>query len=162
MTKREGKKEATEPPAGKTPQKYVVPESEIRDFIGSLSVLDVTDVAARFQVVADLTSGAFEERIDQLDESDLFLINRIAGEDHQVHYQHLMTAIIAGVGQGRRGINAAHLTARRAVELAFRCTREYFSALHSFSRNLRLRQLDRSAVPRSGGRSSVRRLVNHR
>jgi hypothetical protein len=157
MPRRETKKEAIESP-GRTPQKYVVRESEIRDFIGSLSVLDVTEVAARFQVVADLTSGAFEERIDRLDESDLSLIKRIAGEDDGVHYQRLMTAIIAGVGQGRRGINAAHLTARRAVEFAFRCTRDYFAALHSFSRDLRLRQLDRS----SGGRPAVRRLVSHR
>jgi len=160
MAKRERTREDSKSPQGKDPQKYVVPECEIRDFIGSLSVLEVSNVAAQFQVVADLTSGAFEERIDQLDESDLSLIKRIAGEDNGVHYKRLMTAIIAGVGQGRHGINAAHLTARRAVEFAFRCTREYFSALHSFSRDLRLRQLDRSSIPRSAGRPAIRRLVS--
>lgn len=161
MAKRESKKATTESREAKTPQKYVVRESEIRDFIGGLSVLDVSNVAARFQVVADLTSGAFEERIDQLDESDLSLIKRIAAEDNGVHYQHLMMAIIAGVGQGRNGINAAHLTARRAVEFAFRCTHEYFSALHSYSRNLRLRLLDRTAIPRRASRPSARRPVSH-
>ena len=145
MARRESKKEDNESLRGKTPQKYVVPECEIRDFIGSLSVLDISTVAARFQVVADLTSGAFEESIDQLDESDLVLIKRIAGEDNSLPYRRLMTAIIAGVGQGRHGINAAHLTARRAVEIAFRCTREYFSALHSYRRSLRLRLLGRSS-----------------
>lgn len=155
MTRKESKKEDSESLQGKTPQKYLVRECEIRDFIGSLSVLDISNVAARFQVVADLTSGAFEERIDQLDESDLALIKRIAGEDNGVHYHRLMTAIIAGVGQGRHGINAAHLTARRAVEFAFRCTREYFSALHSYRRNLRLKLLDRSSIPRRASRPSV-------
>lgn len=130
---------------GKTPQKYVVLEREIREFIGSLSVVDISTVAARFQIVADLTSGAFEERIDRLEESDLALIRRIAGEDNGAHYHRLMTAIIAAVGKDRHSINAAHLTARRVVELAFRCTREYFSALHSYRRNLRLRLIDQPA-----------------
>lgn len=154
MAKRESKKEDSESLQGKTSQKYVVRESEIRDFIGSLSVVDISTVAARFQIVADLTSGAFEERIDHLDESDLALINRIAGEDNGVHYHRLMKAIIGGVGQGQHGINAAHLTARRAVEFAFRCTREYFSALHSYRRNLRLRLLDRSSRTAHAGRRS--------
>jgi len=72
-----------------------------------------------------------------------------------------MTSIIASVGRGRYGINAAHLTARRVVEFAFRCTREYFSALHSFSRDLRLRQLERSSVTRRSTRQSARRQESH-
>jgi len=157
MTRKETRKENSESLKGKTPERYVVRECEIRDLVGSLSVLEISTVAARFQVVADLTSGAFEESIDQLDESDLALIKRIADEYNSVHYHRLMTAIIAGVGQGRHGINAAHLTARRAVELAFRCTREYFSALHSYRRNLRLRLLDQSSpAARSRRRSGQR------
>jgi len=161
MTRREEKKEATEARYERESQKYVVRESEIGDFIGSLSILDISNVAARFQIVADLTSGAFEEGVDGLDESDLWLIKRLAAEDHSVLYQRLMTAILDSIGQGRHGINAAHLTARRAVELAFRCTRDYFSALHCFSRELRLRQLDRSSVRRRSGRASVRRLSSN-
>jgi hypothetical protein len=159
MTKRESKKKDSI--KEKTLQKYVVDEREIREFIGRLSVVDISTVAARFQIVADLTCGAFEERIDRLDESDLALINRIAGEDNGVLYHRLMTAIIAAVGQDRHGINAAHLTARRTVELAFRCTREYFSALHSYSRDLRLRLIDRSASTASSRRRSWK-TVSHR
>lgn len=154
MARRESKKEDGESLQGQTPQKYVVPECEIRDFVGSLNVLEISMVAARFQIVADLTSGAFEERRDQLGKSDLALINRIADEDNSVHYRRLMKAILAGVGQGRHGINAAHLTARRVVELAFRCTSEYFSALHSYRRNLRLRLLDRTSHVAHAGRRS--------
>jgi len=128
-----------------TSQRYVVDECEIRDFVGSLRVAEIRSVAARFQVVADVTSGAFEERIDRLEASDLALINRIVTEDNGASYQRLMRAIMAGVGQGQNGINAAHLTASRTVEFAFRCTREYFAALHSYRRNLRLGLLDRSA-----------------
>src|SRR4030095_3877317 len=117
-------------------------ESDIRDAVGRISVIEVSTVAARFQVVADLTSGAFEERIDQLSVSDLALIKRIADEDNGSLYRSLMAAIVDSIGNGRHGINAAHLTASRAVELAFRCTREYFSALNNYRRTLRLRLLD--------------------
>ena len=144
MAKRENKRKGEEQET--TPQKYVVEEREIREFIGSLSVVDISTLAARFQIVADLTSGAFEERIDRLDQSDLALIKRIANEEYGAQYHRLMTAIIAAVGQERHGINAAHLTARRTVELAFRCTREYFAALHSYSRNLRLTLIGRSTT----------------
>ena len=152
MAKRGNKKEDRKSQQRKTPQKYVVPESDIRDFVGSLGVLDLSTVAARFQVVADLTSGAFEERKDELGESDLALIKRIVDEDNSLHYRRLMKAILVGVGQGRHGINAAHLTASRVVEFAFRCTREYFSALHSYRRSLRLRLLDRTSHAVHAGR----------
>jgi len=156
MAKPERKREDCKSLQEEAPQKYVVPESEIRDFIGSLSVVDVSSVAARFQVVADLTSGAFEERIDELSASDFGLIKRIADEDSSARYRRLMSAVIDSLGNGRQGINAAHLTASRAVELAFRCTREYFSAMNSYRRTLRLRLLDRSphrprVYRRSGG-----------
>lgn len=148
MTRKERKREGGESSPVEIPQKYVIPEREIREFIGGLSVVDISAIAARFQVVADLTSGAFEERIDSLSESDLTLIKRIAGEDIGLPYQRLMTAILAAVAQGRHEINAAHLTARRVVELAFRCTREYFSALNGYKRGLRVRLLDQSTSGR--------------
>ena len=143
MPKRESKREIVSSQEN-TPQKYVVPEQEIRDFIGGLSLVHISAVAARFQIVADLTSGAFEERIDKLEESDLRLIRRIAAEDNGAQYRRLMSAILVAVVEDRQAVNAAHLTARRVVELAFRCTREYFSALHSYKRALRLMLIDKS------------------
>jgi hypothetical protein len=159
MAKKEIKKESSL--QEKNPQKYVVDEREIREFIGGLSVVEISGVAARFQIVADLTSGAFEERIDRLDQSDLTLIKRIAGEDNGACYRRLMTAILAAVGEERYGINAAHLTARRVVELAFRCTREYFSALNSYRRDLRLSLIERSTRSAPSRRRSWK-TVGHR
>lgn len=159
MTKKEIKKEHSL--QGRTPQKYVVDEREIREFIGALSVVDISSMAARFQIVADLTSGAFEERIDLLEESDLKLLERIAGEENGAGYRQLMTAIIAAVGEERHGINAAHLTARRVVELAFRCTREYFAALNSYRRTLRLSLIDRKSQTTLSRRRSWK-TISHR
>ena len=142
MSRREGK-ENTEAMSSRSPQRYVISESALRSYVGSLGIMEIGDAAARLQIVADLTSGAFEERIDNLGNSDIALIKQIADEDTSAQYQLLMNAIITGVAQGRHGINSAHLTASRAVELAFRCTREYFAALHCYRRNLRVGMLDR-------------------
>src|SRR6185369_11751423 len=144
MIRRKAAKEGQASLRERTTQKYVVPENEMRDFVGSLGVLDIGTVAARFQVIADLTSNAFEEQRDDLGSSDTALIKRIADEDKNVSYRRLMDEILMSTERGRHGINAAHLTASRLVELAFRCTREYFSALHSYRRYRRLVLLQRS------------------
>lgn len=125
---------------------YVVREREIRDFVERLGIFDITTQAARFQVVAELTSNAFEDEIDRLDQSSLQLIEKLAREDDSPQFRRIMRAISSGVKQGRHGINAAHLTASRTVELAFRWTRGYFSALSSYRQELngeRRRLLDR-------------------
>jgi hypothetical protein len=141
---------------GKDPHPYVVDESEIRGLVRSLDIRHLSTVAARFQIVADLTSGAFEERIDRLDQSDLMLINRIAAEDNSEYYRRIMRAIIAGVAQGRHGINAAHLTASLAVLMTFRWSPEYRSALDGYRHRLRrdkLNRLDRPTRRGTSGRS---------
>ncbi|MEK6301806.1 MAG: hypothetical protein AABO41_13935 [Acidobacteriota bacterium] len=131
----------TAPPKRKNRHPYVVPESEIRNFVESLGIHDVNTVAVRFQVVADLTKGALERRIERLTRSDFRLVKQIASEDDSGAYRQIMTAIVAGLGQGPSGVNAAHLTARRAVELAFRWTHEYFSALDRYRKELRRMRL---------------------
>lgn len=135
--KEASKRASAESSKVKSPSPYAVPESEIRGFVESLGIHDLNAVAIRFQVVADLTSGSLKGRIDRLEPSDLLLIKQIAGESGDEDYRRIMAAIIAGVGQGPDGVNTAHLTASRAVEMAFRWTREYFSALDRYRKKLR-------------------------
>lgn len=129
-----GRRSGSRPP--RNASRYVVPESAIREFVGSLGILDVTSQAARFQVVAELTSNAFENRMNKLAPSSLRIIEELAGEDDGEEFRRIVDAISAGVRQGKHGINAAHLTASRVVELAFRWTREYFAALASYREKL--------------------------
>ncbi len=147
------------------PSGYVVSESVVRDFIEGVGVHDIGAVAARFQIVADLTSNAFEDKIDKLDQSRLRLIEQVSREDDSAQFRRIMRAINAGVRQGRLGINAAHLTASRAVELAFRWTRDYSSALTSYKQELsrqRLRLLDPPSIASkaTSGARSQRRAMN--
>lgn len=141
------------------PSGYVVPESAVRDFIESVGVRDIGAVAARFQIVAELTSNAFEDKRDKLDQSRLRLIEQVSREDDSAQFRRIMRAINAGVRQGRLGINAAHLTASRTVELAFRWTRDYFSALSSYRQTLsrqRLRLLERPSSRIASRRAETR------
>lgn len=147
------KRASTESRNGKDPHPYVVDESEIRGLVGSLDIHYMSTVAARFQIVADLTSGAFEEKIDRLDSSDLMLIKRIANEDNSDYYRRIMRAIIASLGRGRQGINAAHLTASLAVLMTFRWSPEYRSALDDYRHRLRRDKLNRLDRPPRGGTS---------
>lgn len=116
---------------------YVVPETAIRDFIGSLSIREIETTAARLQIVADATHREIDNQVDRLERSRLQLLRNVAGESTNKHYRRIMRAIIAGGGQGPRGIDAAHLTASYAVELAFRWTSDYFSALKQYRDKLR-------------------------
>ena len=125
---------------------YVVPETAIRDFIGSLSIHDVETTAAKLQIVADATRRALDSQSDRLDRSGLQLLRDLAGESTNKHYRRIMKAIIAGVGQGPLGIDAAHLTASYALEMAFRWTPDYFLALREYGDKLRtLRPADESS-----------------
>ena len=135
--KEASKRASAESSKVKSPSPYAVPESEIRGFIESLGIHDLNAVVVRFQVVADLTIGSLKGRIDRLKPSDLLLIKKIAGESGDKDFRKIMAAIIAEVTQGPHGVNTAHLTASRAVELAFRWTREYFSALGRYRKKLR-------------------------
>jgi hypothetical protein len=157
MSLKEARKLAsTESRKGKDPHPYVVDESEIRALVGGLDIHHMSTVAARFQIVADLTSGAFEEKIDRLDSSDLMLIKRIANEDNSDYYRKIMRAIIASLGRGRQGINAAHLTASLAVLMTFRWSPEYRSSLDDYRHRLRrdkLNRLDRPPRRGTGGGS---------
>jgi hypothetical protein len=155
MSLKEARKRArSESQDGKDPHPYVVAESEIRGLVGSLDIHYMGTVAARFQIVADLTSGAFEESIDRLDPSDLILIKRIAAEGNSEYYRRIMGAIIASLDQGRQGINAAHLTASLAVLMTFRWSHEYRSALDDYRHRLRRDRLNRLDRPPRRGTSA--------
>lgn len=138
MSIKEGSKRArTKSQKRESLDQHLVPETVIRNLIGSLGIRDVSDVAARFQSVSDLTGGAFVRQIDRLDPSDLRLIRTLAGESKNKYYRQIMKAIVASLAQGRHGINASHLAANSVVECAFRFTGEYISALNLYRDELR-------------------------
>jgi hypothetical protein len=134
ITKKRSKRANTESLRGKNRERFVVNETAIRDFIESLSIHHIDEVAARLQSVADITGGIHGHQISQ---SDLQHIKQLASESKNKYYRQIMKAVIAACEQGPMGIKAAHLTARRAVELAFRWSLEYFASLDLYRDKLR-------------------------
>jgi hypothetical protein len=131
---------------------YVVPEIAIRDFIGSLSIGDVETTAARLQIVADATHREIDSQVDRLDYSHMLLLRSLVSESTNKDYRRIMRAIIAGVEQGSQGIDAAHLTASYAVELAFRWTPDYVSSLKQYGDKLRTRGCPQSWQQKAANR----------
>lgn len=140
------------------PERYVVAETTIREFVESLGIFDVERASARFQAVADATSRLLENPVDA---SDIRLILRIAGESKSKRYQQIMKAIIAGLGNGPAGIKAAHLTADRIVELAFTWTPGYAMTFNQFKEGLQQRRATGGLQNYSKRRSVVLRFTQN-
>ena len=138
MSIKEGSKRASRKLSkGSRSAQYVVPESTIREFVEKLGILDIEPAALRFLIVADATRRILEQPIEQLNPSDLRQILRVATESKNRRYQRIMKAIVSNVGQGPDGIKRAHLTARLAVEIAFKWTRDYVLCFKAFEHRLR-------------------------
>ena len=157
MSEKETGKKSTGESARDQSHPFVISESEIRNYVEDLGIHDVSSVATRFQLVADLT----KRECDQLAQTDLQRIKRIAAEDSNRNYRRIMQAIIIALGEGKRGIESAHLTANVAVQMIFRWSPEYFSALNGFREELRKRKLTGASRRRTSRRSELRLVAGH-
>jgi hypothetical protein len=137
ITKKLSEKANSKSLKGNYSQRFVVPEAAIRNFVGSLNIRDIDTAAARMQMVADVTQYELDSPIDELDQSAVELINRLAGESTNKHYRRIMRAILASITKGTRGIDEAHRTAGHAVELAFSWSLPYFTVLNLYRDTLR-------------------------
>ena len=141
---------------GEYPERYVVAETTIREFVESLGIFDVEEASARFQAVADATSRLLENPLENpmnQNTRDVRLILRIAGESRSRRYQQIMRAIISGMENGPAGIKAAHRTAHRIVELAFTWTPDYALTFKQFTEGLQKGRATRGAPSYSKRRS---------
>jgi hypothetical protein len=121
------------------PDSYVVPESEIRALVGEVPFKQIDAFAARMQVIADCTTQPIEGQArNELDKHEMEMIKRVGAQDRRKRYREVMKAVRGAVERGgREGIDAAHRTARLAVQQAFRWTPEYLYALRQYENRLR-------------------------
>jgi len=79
----------------------VIPESEIRAFIGDLRNRETREVLARLLIVVFAAIEFMQSRIGgKPDETRLLLIKQIAREDKNKRYRHMMDEIVAVLGSG--------------------------------------------------------------
>jgi hypothetical protein len=82
----------------------VIPESEIRAFIENLRLRDAQAVVTRLWMVALAASAVLQSRSQgQSDEAMLLLIKRVAREDNDKRYRHMMDKILASLGSNKEG-----------------------------------------------------------
>ena len=138
-----GKPKSQESPTTKPESlRYLVDESVIERFVKRLQVRKAEAAVAPLQTVSDLTAGMMIEP-DEIDRADVEIIKRLAGESRNKDYRQIMRQIVAAIEQGDEGIEAAHRTAARAVEVGFRWSIYYFGALEMYKN--RLRRINRTA-----------------
>ena len=137
IAKKISKRTNTAPLRKKSQNKYVVDESAIGDLIGNLSICQIDETAASLQALADLTGLLLNNSVDEVSQSDLQMIKRLASTSTNKQYRQIMKAMMGAIRQGPGGIKAGHQMALRGVELAFRWTAEYFVAFDLYRQKLR-------------------------
>jgi hypothetical protein len=100
----------------KYPNGCVLPEKEIENFIGNLTVIEANAVVIHLGVIAEAA-----EKISRGEQPELNwrLIRKIAGDHKKRAAQQVMKAILAAVEQGGAGIEASRLTATIAYHYLF-------------------------------------------
>lgn len=133
-------------PETKSPELYVVPDSAIREYVESLGIFDLEEAATHLQAIADATGEMLENGRSKIKLVRARPIPRMPSDKRNKRYQVLMSAIVAAAERGPSGLRAAHLTADRALELAFRWTPEYFLSLERFRNKLRKNRLEEAGA----------------
>src|ERR1044071_6918153 len=116
------------------PSGYVFPESDIRALFEETRHDQIDTVAARMQVVVDVTDKAAGGKLAG---ADLQYLKQVAAEDPRQYHQRLMQALLQAVAAGKAGLAAARQTAARLVEMYFLFSRERYLGLKMYEARLR-------------------------
>lgn len=100
------------------PRGLVLPESEIGELAGSLRIREAQR-AAMCLLIVDKAASAIGRNKTESGELNLRLIKEIAAEEECRQIRRIIKAIVAAIGHGAEGIDAARLTITRFIELAF-------------------------------------------
>ncbi|MEK6406688.1 MAG: hypothetical protein AABN34_06965 [Acidobacteriota bacterium] len=121
----------------------VVPESEIRAFIGELRNRETQVVLARLLIVVFAAIEFMQSRVaGKPDETRLPLIKQIAREDKNKRYRHMMDEIVAVPGSGKeveewtKGFGSVCMTIGRAFECAGKSMPDYAAVRSTYEQRL--------------------------
>jgi hypothetical protein len=121
----------------------VIPESEIRAFIGDLKNRETRPVLTRLLVVVFASIELMHSRLSgESDETRLLLIKQLAREDKNKRYRHMMDAIVDTLGSGKegdewmKGFGSVCMTIGRAFEYASESLPDYAAVRLSYEQRL--------------------------
>ena len=120
------------------PSGCVLPEREVQELFEETRHDQIDTVAARMQLVVDVTNKAAGGRLAQ---ADLQCLKQVATEDPRPDHQRLMQALLQAVASGKAGLAAARQTATSLVERYFLFSRERYLGLKMYEARLRRSRL---------------------
>ena len=120
------------------PDTYVLPEQDIRALFEETRHDQIDTVAARMQVVVDVTDKSAGGKLAK---DDLQYLKQVAAEDSRPDHQRLMQALLQAVAAGKAGLAAARQTAAHLVEMYFLFSRERYLGLKMYEARLRRSRL---------------------
>ena len=120
------------------PSGYVFPESDIRVLFEETRHDQIDTVAARMQLVVDVTDKVAGGKLAA---ADLQFLKQVATEDPSPDQQRLMQALLQAVANGKAGLAAARQTAAYLVERYFLFSRERYLGLKMYEARLRRSRL---------------------
>ena len=101
----------------------LIPESEIRALMENLRLREAKTVVLRLMMVAFAAGEPLQSRSEgEPDEALLLFIKRVAREDNDKRYRHLMDAIVASLSSNKeeadwlKGFGSVYMTIARAME----------------------------------------------
>ena len=122
----------------------VIPESEIRAFVGNLRLREAQAVVTRLCMVAFAATELMQSRSQgKPDEARLLLIKRVAREDSDKRYRHMMDEIVASLGSNKEGeewlkeFGLVCMTLARAIEYASQLLPDHGAAIQMYEERLK-------------------------
>lgn len=101
----------------------LIPESEICAFMESLRMREAKTVVLRLMMVAFAAGELLQSRSEgRPDEALLLFIKRVAREDNDKRYRHMMDAIVSSLSSSKedeewlKGFGSVYMTIARAME----------------------------------------------
>lgn len=121
----------------------LVPESEIRAFVGELRNRETRIVMTRLLIVAFAAIELMHSRLaGKADETKLLLIKQIAREDNNKRYRHMMDRIVAVLGSDKegeewmKGLGSACMTIARALKYVSETLPDYAVVRSTYERRV--------------------------
>lgn len=120
----------------KYPEMGVVHEGEIRHFLFTVPLADLSTYGARFRELMEVLDAARQRPTAERTDAVIKLIAGLEKESRNRRYRQVLKAI-AAASASEAGLNEAYYTALRIVEMAFEWTNEYLFAFGLYERRLK-------------------------
>ena len=120
----------------KYPEMGVVHEGEIRHFLFTVPLADLSAYGARFRELMEVLEVARQQPTAERQGAVVRLIAGLEKESRNRRYRRVLKAM-AAASASEAGLNEAYYTALRIVEMVFEWTNEYSFAFGLYERRLK-------------------------